>query len=63
VAEEVSLFLETISQNQESDFLYVDEVASYIQNLATVVPDDKKPVLNEISRRLLEIKNRYKKDL
>lgn len=63
VAEEVSLFLETIESNQESDFQYVDEVAQYIDNLSTVVPDDKKPILNEISRRLLDIKSRYKKDL
>ncbi len=63
VAEEVSLFLETVSTNQENDFQYVDEVSLYIENLATVVPDDKKPVLNEISRRLLDIKSRYKKSL
>lgn len=63
VAEEVSLFLETVSSNQENDFQYVDEVSLYIENLSTVVPDDKKPVLNEISRRLLDIKSRYKKSL
>lgn len=63
VAEEVSLFLETLSMNQESDFQYLGEVSLYIDNLATVVPDDKKPVLNEISRRLIDIQTRYKKDL
>lgn len=63
VAEEVTLFLETIEQNQESDFQYVDEVSQYIENLSSVIPDDKKPVLNEISRRLLDIKSRYKKGL
>ena len=63
VAEEVSLFLETLSYNQESDFQYLDEVALYIENLALVVPDDKKPLLNEISRRLLDIKSRYKHGL
>ncbi len=63
VAEEVSLFLETLSFNQESDFQYLDEVAVYIDNLAPVVPDDKKPILNEISRRLMDIKSRYKNSL
>ena len=63
VAEEVSLFLETLSQNQESDFQYLDEVALYIDNLAPVVPDDKKPILSEISRRLNDIKSRYKDGL
>ena len=60
VAEEVSLFLGTIVAKQESDFQYLDEVALYIDNLATIVPDDKKPILSEISRRLNEIKSRYK---
>jgi methyl-accepting chemotaxis protein len=60
VADEVSLFLESIAMNQESDFQYIDEVATYIENLSSVVPDDKKPVLKEISRRLLDIESRYK---
>ncbi len=60
VAEEVSLFLESVAQNQETDFQYVEEIASYLENLAPVVPDDKKPILNEISRRLLAIQSRYK---
>lgn len=63
VAEEVSLFLETLSYNQEKDYQYLDEVAVYIENLTSVVPDDKKPILNEISRRLLDIKSRYKDSL
>jgi len=63
VAEEISLFLETVLSKQESDFFYLDEVAQYLQNLETVVPDDKKPILSEISRRLLGIRSRYKKPL
>jgi len=63
VAEEVSLFLETVSNNQENDFQYVDEISQYINNLSMVVPDDKKPILSEISRRLLEIQSRYKSTL
>lgn len=63
VAEEVSLFLETVANNQEDDFQYVDEISLYVENLSTLVPDDKKPVLNEISRRLIDIKSRYKNSL
>jgi hypothetical protein len=63
VAEEVSLFLESVSFNQENDFQYVEEVALYIENLVPVVPDDKKPILAEISRRLMDIKSRYKESL
>jgi ABC-type multidrug transport system fused ATPase/permease subunit len=62
VAEEVSLFLEWVTANQEADFKYIDEVAAYVENLSMVIPDDKKPVLNEISRRLKDITFRYKKD-
>jgi hypothetical protein len=60
VAEEVTLFLETLTYNQENDFMYLEEISTYIENLTPVVPDDKKPVLSEISRRLIEIKSRYK---
>jgi nitrogen fixation/metabolism regulation signal transduction histidine kinase len=60
VAEEVTLFLETLTYNQENDFMYLDEISTYIENLTPVVPDDKKPLLSEISRRLIEIKSRYK---
>ncbi len=63
VADEVSLFLEWVTANQDADFKYVSEVAAYIDNLAMVIPDDKKPVLNEISTRLKEISSRYKKDI
>jgi sensor histidine kinase YesM len=63
VAEEISLFLETLSLNQESDFQYVEEVSLYLNNLTNVVPDDKRPILSEISRRLIEIKSRYKNAL
>lgn len=62
VAEEVSLFLETVQLNQENDFLYLEEVAQYIQNLSAVVPDDKKPIINQISVKLREISSRYTKE-
>lgn len=62
VAEEVSLFLDWMVTNQESDFKYVQEVAAYVDNLSMVIPDDKKPVLNEISRRLKDISSRYKNE-
>jgi hypothetical protein len=62
VAEEVSLFLDWVVANQEADFKYVSEVAAYVDNLSLVIPDDKKPVLNEISRRLKDVTTRYKKE-
>ena len=63
LAEEVSLFLESISDNYENDFHEVDEISAYIDNISPIIPEDKKPILNEISRRLISIKSRYKRDL
>jgi hypothetical protein len=63
VADEVTLFLDYIKHNYEDDFHYVEEITSYIDNLSTVIPDDKKIILIEISRRLNHIKERYKQDL
>lgn len=63
LAEEVNLFLETVVHHQETDFEYIDEVSIYIDNLSSVVPDDKKPLLAEITRRLSDIESRYKKPL
>ena len=59
VAEEVTLTMEYFNQQRADDFEYIDEVSSYIANLALVVPEDKKPVLNEIQRKLSEIQSRY----
>ena len=47
-----------VNQRQE-DFAYLDEVSAYINNLALVVPEDKKPVLNEIQSNLAKIQSRY----
>lgn len=63
VAEEVSLFLDHINSNQEADFQYLEEISAYIDNLSPALPEDKRPVLNEISRRLMDIRSRYKKSL
>ncbi len=59
VAEEVTETMEFLNTQRAQDFEYLDEVSSYIANLSLVVPEDKKPVLNEIQRKLSEIQNRY----
>ena len=61
VAEEVSLFLDEMVKNREADYLYLEEVVVYIKNLSHVIPEDKRPVLREISRRLTEILEGRKK--
>jgi hypothetical protein len=62
IAEEVTQTMEYFSKQREHDFAYLDEVSSYIANLALVVPEDKKPVLNEIQSKLSEIQTRYQND-
>jgi len=61
VADEVSLFLETLTLHHEQDFQYLNEVSQFIKNLSAVIPDDKKPVLEEIEHRLKDIQFRYRK--
>ncbi len=59
VADEVSLTMEYFNEQRSQDFGYLEEVSSFIANLSLVVPEDKKPILNEIQRRLSEIQSRY----
>ena len=59
IAEEVSLTMEYLQEKRKEDFEYISEVASYINNLALVVPEDKKPVLQEILSNLSKIQSRH----
>jgi sensor histidine kinase YesM len=59
VADEVNLLMDHLMSQREEDFAYLEEVSTYINNLALVVPEDKKPVLQEILSRLATIQNRY----
>ena len=61
VAEEVNEVLEFFVNQRQEDFAYLDEVSAYINNLALVVPEDKKPVLNEIQSNLAKIQSRYQR--
>lgn len=58
VAEELSETMEYFKQQREEDFEYLDEVSSYINNLSLVLPEDKKPVLQEILSKLAKIQSR-----
>lgn len=59
VAEEVSEFLESVALNQQEDFKFIDEVRIYLDNLSGVIPDDKKPISQEINNKLAQIQARY----
>lgn len=60
VAEDYNNAMERIQDNHNADFTYISEVNNYINNLSLVVPEDKKPVLEEIVQKLTEIQNRFK---
>lgn len=59
LADDYNQAVEHIQDNYKKDFVYLSEVNAYINNLSHVVPDDKKIVLNEISKKLTEIQNRF----
>jgi sensor histidine kinase YesM len=58
IAEEVNLVMEHFVQQRQDDFKNLEDVSSYIANLSLVVPEDKKPVMNEILSKLAEIQSR-----
>jgi methyl-accepting chemotaxis protein len=59
IAQDFNLAFDKVHENHIKDLAYLSEVQSYINNLSLVVPDDKKPVIEEISRRLTEIQERF----
>ena len=62
VAEEVNNAFDRIADNREDDYAYLTEITTYVNNLALVVPEDKRPVLNEINARLKDIQKRLRPD-
>jgi signal transduction histidine kinase len=59
LADEFNKTIHKIRDDYRNDFVYLSEVNAYINNLSLVIPDDKKPVLNEINQRLLEIQKKF----
>ncbi len=55
VAHEINLTINYLKQKSEEEVEYLSEVLDYIENIALVVPEDKKPVLDEIQRKIKEI--------
>lgn len=59
IADDFNEAFETIEGDHREDLVYLSEVRSYINNLAMVVPEDKKAVLNEISTKLTKIQRKF----
>ena len=55
VADLYNQAMKRIKDDRENDFIYLNEVKAYINNLTVVVPEDKKPVIGEITSKLDEI--------
>lgn len=59
VADDFNEAFDAIEGEHKEDLVYLSEVRSYINNLAMVVPEDKKAVLNEISTKLTKIQRKF----
>lgn len=55
VADLYNQAMNRIKADRNNDFVYLNEVKAYINNLTVVVPEDKKPVIGEITSKLDEI--------
>lgn len=60
LAQDVNNAFDSIADACDEDYAYLTEVTTYINNLALVVPEDKRTVLNEISARLKDIQTRLR---
>jgi predicted DNA-binding protein YlxM (UPF0122 family) len=59
IADEYNITMDSIYQNYAADFDYLNEVDMYISNLAHALPEDKKPVIEEIHDNITKMKKRY----
>lgn len=57
IPEEVNKTIEYILNRSEEEIEYLDEISAYIENISLVVPEDKKPVLDEIQLKVKKIKD------
>lgn len=60
IADDFNDAFTSVQDSYNKDFAYLSEIQAYINNLALVVPEDKKPVLKEITTKLTEIQDRFK---
>jgi sensor histidine kinase YesM len=59
IATDVNEFVEHFKDQRREDFEYLEEVSQYINNLSLVVPEDKKPVIKEITTKIKMMQERY----
>jgi sensor histidine kinase YesM len=54
IADEINETIEYFTNKTEEELDYLEEISTYIENIALVVPEDKKPVLEEIQKKIKE---------
>jgi sensor histidine kinase YesM len=60
LAQEVNNVFDVLADEKAEDYAYLAEIQSYLRNLALALPDDKRPVLEEINQRLKDIQGRLR---
>ncbi len=58
LAMDVNAVFDVMAEQREEDYAYLTEVVSYLNNLSLAVPEDKRPLLEEIKARLKDIQGR-----
>ena len=56
IAEDINNTISYLVDRSQDQKESIDEIKTYIENISLVVPEDKKPVLEEIQRKLTELK-------
>lgn len=59
LADDFNSTMESVQDIYKRDFVYISEVNTYLNNLSLVIPDDKRIVLDEIRKKLVEIQGRF----
>jgi hypothetical protein len=49
-----------IIEEKNKDFAYLSEVSTFISNISVIVPEDKKPVIAEITAKLDDMQSKFK---
>jgi len=60
IAESYNDAFEHIQECHKNDFVYLSEVSTYLGNLSSFVPEDKRIVISEINKKLSEIQERFR---
>ncbi|MBL7664116.1 MAG: hypothetical protein JNM93_03200 [Bacteriovoracaceae bacterium] len=63
IEEQYNAALAALKNQHLEDTKYLEEVIPYLKNIELIVPEDKKPVINEIITRLTQVKNRFEPEI